>query len=104
MSAEFLFRNRLNMCRGVGKIHCHHLDHGRLARNGPEVAAIGRNAKKRQKIHISGTNYPSDTADPSKSMGELNYGEYTPKLINIIAQKGLKSTLFAQNCQILPKF
>ena len=52
MSAEFFFRNRLNMCWGVGKIHCHHLDHGRLARNGPEVAAIGQNAKKGAKAII----------------------------------------------------
>ena len=33
MSAGFFFRNQLNMCRGLGKNRCHHLDHGRLAGN-----------------------------------------------------------------------
>ena len=75
MSARFFFRNQSNMCRGLGKNHCHHLDHGRLAGNGPEVAEVGQNIKNRQKTHILGTNYPPETADPSKSMRELNYGE-----------------------------
>ena len=33
MSARFFFRNQSNMCRGLGKNRCHHLDHGRLAGN-----------------------------------------------------------------------